>query len=242
MIDPTGTRYTHGTIAWTELFVGDTHLQRDFYAQLFGWRFDECQRARSLAKGNLVGALRPRRDRIRGWVPFIAVDDVDAVHRAVVGASGKIHQDGELEDPFGGRFFVWNGSFRGGAHGLNEAGALAWNEVWTTDQSATVAFYRRVLGWNLREQPGFAGAPYTMFAGRDRPNWTHAGIRLLESSDASLRWMSYFEVASCEQSAAAARRLGAEITMEPTRVAGVGWIATAVDLEGSRFGLMQSGA
>jgi len=242
MIDPKDNRYGHGTIAWTELFVGDANLQRDFYAQLFGWRFDERLRARSLANGKLVAALRPRRDQARGWVPFIAVDHVEDVHRAVVAASGKVHQDGELEDPLGGHFVVWDGRFREGAHGLNEEGGLAWNEVWTTDVPATVAFYRRVLSWNVRAQPGLAGAPYTMFAGRDRPDWTHAGICSLDGSNARSRWMSYFQVASCEASVATARRLGAEITLAATRVAGVGWIASAIDLEGSRFGLMQSGA
>jgi predicted enzyme related to lactoylglutathione lyase len=240
---PENDRYTHGTIAWTELFAGDVHAQRSFYAALFGWSFDETHRARSAANGKVVAALRPRQDALRGWVPFIAVDDVDAVHRAVAEESGKVHAGGELEDPREGRFFVWDGRFvDGAAHGLNEPGGMAWNEVWTPDLPATIAFYRAALGWNLKEQPGFGGAPYTMFAARDRPSWTHAGIRALDRGETRARWMSYFEVTSCEASVEAARRLGAAITMPATRVAGVGWIATAVDREGASFGFMQSGA
>jgi predicted enzyme related to lactoylglutathione lyase len=232
-------RYAHGTIAWTELFAGDAGLQRGFYGELLGWSFDERLRARSRSSGKPVAAIRRRADGLRGWAPCVAVDDVEAVHRAVVEASGRVHQDGELEDPGGGHFFAWDGAYLDGVHGLNAEGGLAWNEVWTSDRAATVAFYRRALGWNLKEQPGFGGAPYLMFAGRDRPTWTHAGIRALERGPT--RWMSYFEVARCEDSVEAARRLGAEITMPATHVPGVGWIATARDLEGSAFGLMQSG-
>jgi predicted enzyme related to lactoylglutathione lyase len=232
--------YTHGTIAFTALFTGDVDRQRDFYGQLLGWQFDAQARAHLPGDRKLVGALQTRSDRQRGWAPFIAVDDVDAVHRAVVASGGKVHQDGELEDPLGGRFVVWDGRFLDGPHGLNEVGGLAWNEVWTPDVDATIAFYRSVLGWNLKAQPGFGGAPYTMFAGRDRPSWTHAGIRALAHERA--RWMSYFEVASCAASVARARELGAAITMAATSVAGVGFIATAVDREGTAFGLMQSEA
>ncbi len=239
-IAPEASRYPHGTIAWTELFTGDPDRQRDFYARLLGWRFDAHHRARSEASGKLVAALRPRHDHLRGWAPFIAVDDAAAVKHEVVAASGEVHATGELEDPQRGRFFVWDGRFLDGAHGLNEPGGLAWNELSTRDVRGAIAFYRRALGWNLKEQPGFGGAPYTMFAGRDRPSWTHAGIRSLEGGDA--RWMSYFEVESCAQTVETARRLGAEITMPATHVAGVGWIATAADLEGSWFGLMQNGA
>ena len=48
----------------------------------------------------------------------------------------------------------------GDSHALNEPGGLAWNEIWTADAAATIAFYRGVIGWNPKEQGG-----YTMFAG-----------------------------------------------------------------------------
>ncbi len=240
MTNPGRARYAHGTIAWTELLAGDAGLQRAFYGALFGWRFDADHRARSAATGKLVAALRPRTDAARGWAPFVAVDDVAAVRRAATAAGGRVHA-GEIEDGAGGRFFAWDGAFLDGPHGLNEEGGLAWNEVWSPHPASTVAFYRSAIGWNLKEQPGFGGAPYTMFAGRDRPDWTHAGIRATARPGEAARWMSYFEVAACERSVEAARRLGAAITMPATRVAGVGWIATALDPEGSWFGLMQTG-
>ena len=53
--------------------------------------------------------------------------------------------------------------------------------------------------------------------------------------------MSYFETADCARRASRAWERVAEITLPPTHVTGVGWLATAVDREGSPFGLMQSG-
>jgi predicted enzyme related to lactoylglutathione lyase len=77
-----------------------------------------------------------------------------------------------------------------------------------------------------------------MFAGRDRPGWTHAGIRPLATGAS---WVSYFEVAHCADTLGAACALGANIAIPATHVPGVGWIAVCVDREGSRFGLMQPG-
>jgi predicted enzyme related to lactoylglutathione lyase len=140
-----------------------------------------------------------------------------------------------------GVFFVWDGAFLDGPHGLNEAGGLSWNEVLTDDAAKTIAFYRQSIGWNIKEQPKSDGPPYAMFAGRDRPSWTHGGIRALPASGPSTQhWMSYFEVPSCEQSVEFARRLGAQITAPAARVPGVGWIATFLDREGSSVGLFQT--
>lgn len=233
-------RYGHGTIAWTELFAGDLERQRHFYGELFGWRFDP--RDRALRDDRLVAALRQDERTFRGWAPGIAVDDVEAVLRATTLAGGTVVEAGVLDDPLGGRFLVWDGNHLDGPHRLDEPGGMAWNESWSSDPTSTTAFYRKVVGWNLKEQPGFGGAPYTMFAGRDRPSWTHAGIRSLDGADPSSRWMSYFEVESCAASVEAARTLGARITLAPTFVPGVGWLATASDLEGSWFGLTQSSA
>jgi predicted enzyme related to lactoylglutathione lyase len=221
------TRYTHGTIAWTELLAGDVPAQRAFYAELFGWRYDERGRARAAATGNPVAAIRGHDDR--GWIPYIAVDDV----AAVIARTGGSSHDGELVDSLGARFAVWDGIARDEPHGLNEVGGLAWNEVWTPDPTATIEFYRRALGWNLKH----AGS-YVMFAARDRPSWTHAGICELDTGPA--RWASYFEVADCAQSVELARSLGATIAIPATHVPNVGWIALAIDREGVRVGLMQS--
>jgi predicted enzyme related to lactoylglutathione lyase len=229
------TKYPHGTIAWTELFAGDVDRQKEFYGTLFGWSFDERGRARSKATGKLVAGLRKGGDAFRGWAPFVAADDPIAGRPA-----SRIDESEARTDPHGARFFAWDGTFLDGEHGLNAEGGLAWNELWTPDVAATIAFYREAFGWNLKEQPGFAGAPYLMFAGRDRPTWTHAGIRSLTKGSA--RWMSYFEVKSCAESVEDARRFGAEITLLSTHVDGVGFIATASDREGTWFGLMQSGA
>jgi predicted enzyme related to lactoylglutathione lyase len=228
-------KYEHGTIAWTELLTGDVARQRAFYASLFGWVFDVEHRARAAESGKVVAALRAGKG---GWAPFIAVDDVSAARQVAFDAGGKAREGGGLEDPSGGVFFLRDGAPLDGADGLNAPGGLAWNEMWSPDVSTSVAFYRAVIGWNLKDAPGFGGATYTMFAGRDRPSWTHAGVRTLGTGPS--RWMSYFEVIDCKHTAELASSLGARVTMPPTNVKGVGWLATFEDLDGNWFGSMQS--
>ena len=150
------------------------------------------------------------------------------------GASGELVELVELVDPLGGRALVWDGRPITAAHRLNAAGGLAWNEVWTPEPARTIDFYRGAIGWNLKTH-----GDYAMFAGRDRPSWTHAGICAL-ADGSSAYWLSYFEVADCAAAVERASELGAAIAQLAMRVPGVGWMATARDPEGTAFGFMQS--
>jgi hypothetical protein len=221
----------HGAIAFTELLARDVAGQRAFYEALFGWQFDDRARAHG-ANGALVAAIRE--NDAHGWIPHVAVDDVAVVARAAIERGASPSPSGELVDPFGAHFVLRDRESFTADHGLNAAGGLAWNEIWTPDLDATLAFYRGAIGWNTKEQGG-----YRMFAGRDRPTWTHGGLR---PHDGRAIWASYFEVEDCRDRARVASELGATLAIEPTRIPGVGWIALAIDREGSRVGLMQSGA
>jgi predicted enzyme related to lactoylglutathione lyase len=43
------------------------------------------------------------------------------------------------------------------------AGTFSWPELATTDQTAGVAFYRALFGWDLNDQPLGPGETYSMF-------------------------------------------------------------------------------
>ncbi len=114
----------NGTIWWNELQTSDEKGAINFYTQLIGWRIFQLSGMDSLKpadesepvytvwmmgwnqaggmmklNGNLVGKLPP------SWVPFIAVDDVDACAQKAITLGGEV-----LQPPFdvanSGRFAI----------------------------------------------------------------------------------------------------------------------------------------
>lgn len=79
----------------------DVARARDFYARVFGWKFEPWgppgfyMVATGEGAPAPLGSLQPRRElapglRLNGFECTIAVDDVDAVARAVAASGGRI--------------------------------------------------------------------------------------------------------------------------------------------------------
>jgi hypothetical protein len=91
--------WSHGQFYWNELRTRDAARARRFYAETVGWSFDESRMPDghgywvAMADGRPVAGLfrlaSPQFDGVpESWIPYLAVDDVDArVAKAVeVGA------------------------------------------------------------------------------------------------------------------------------------------------------------
>mgnify|MGYP001459883224 CR=1 FL=1 len=90
-----------GNVHHFAINADDVTRAREFYVRVFGWRFEAWgppgfyQIAAGGAPGAPRGALQQRRElapglRLNGFECTIAVDDVDAVARAVEAAGGRI--------------------------------------------------------------------------------------------------------------------------------------------------------
>ena len=91
-----------GTIAWTDLTVGDAPALRDFYASVVGWGFtpapmsggyeDYVMTAPGSGTG-VAGVCHARggnADVPPQWLMYVIVDDVDAAAARAVDAGGAI--------------------------------------------------------------------------------------------------------------------------------------------------------
>lgn len=99
----------HGTFYWNELMTRDAEAAKRFYGDALGWTFD----AMAMAMGTYwvakmgakpVGGIFPMSGPDfagvpEHWVPYIAVDDIDARLKKVTGGGGTlIREPFEVED------------------------------------------------------------------------------------------------------------------------------------------------
>jgi predicted enzyme related to lactoylglutathione lyase len=79
----------HGTFCWNELVTHDVERAKNFYAATMGWTFEAMHGPdgstywRAMKDGKGIAGLFPLtgencKDVAEGWMPYIAVDDVDA--------------------------------------------------------------------------------------------------------------------------------------------------------------------
>ncbi len=87
---------------------------------------------------------------------------------------------------------------------------LVWTDLSTPNPQQAGAFYRKVLGWELREEDGMK----LCFAGKSPT----AGIYEMPAFFQKIRmpsfWMSYVQVENAQATAARARELGAKVELE----------------------------
>lgn len=92
-----------GRIVWHDLFTADAHLSQSFYERVAGWSY-LVEHATNFAWGggegdyilsvlsNEAGAgiVEPNMPHLRGWVPYVEVDDVDQAAERCVGLCGRV--------------------------------------------------------------------------------------------------------------------------------------------------------
>jgi predicted enzyme related to lactoylglutathione lyase len=120
---------------------------------------------------------------------------------------------------------------------VDQIGHFAWYELLTTDLAAAGAFYRKVVGWDVKD----ASTPelaYTVLAAGDVPvgglmELPEEGRRL----GATPRWVGYVAVDDMDPTAAQIRRLGGGILVPPTD-SNIGRISVVADPQKATFALV----
>ena len=199
------------------------------------------------------------------WNTYIAVDDADAAAASVHAAGGTTILDpvdagpgGRLAgcaDPRGARFRLWQPRRRLGAQVVNAPGSWNFSDLHTSDPGAAVEFYAPLFGWEFNDvgfatmirRPGYGNhLEATVDPGiRDRqagvtapPGFEDAIAWLVPLADRTAdRWHVSFTVASRDESATLAEKLGARVvSSEDTE-----WTKTALvrDPQGAVFTLSQ---
>jgi predicted enzyme related to lactoylglutathione lyase len=247
-----------GKFVWHDLITDQLSASKRFYGGLLGWTFHEAVRPGGgpytlvLDQGEYVGGMvtlddHPDKEYSR-WLGYLSVADVDSAVTTTLEAGGKtiigprdigsIGRAAAVRDPQGAVL----GLIRS-AHGdpvdqsVMMAGAVAWNELVTSNATQAAGFYERLAGYRPKyEKHGDHEYIILRRGGRLR-----AGVMDRPDERIEPLWLTYFAVSNVEQSARKATELGGEVLVEPAEDIRDGTIAVLRGPEGAVFGVQEIG-
>jgi uncharacterized protein len=251
--------WPQGTPNWVDLGTTDRKAAWEFYQHVFAWTIEDSgdvgeafgHYGTAMQHGLPVaglGELPPGSPMPPAWTTYIAVDDVDAIARAITAAGGtllapamEVGEEGRMaiaQDPTGGVFGIWQAGRHIGANVVNEPNTLCWNELQTRDPQRARAFYTAVFGWSHERVGG--GTDYTVAHLEDGDEGV-GGIGEMDPSlgpDVPPFWLAYFAVPDADQAAGQSHALGATVLSGPFD-SPYGRMAVITDPRGAVFAVLQ---
>jgi hypothetical protein len=164
--------------------------------------------------GKMVAAASSLQDGGHpSWTTYVCTPDAQESAKKVAEAGGQVmvqpfdvFNSGRMaifQDAGGAFFAVWEPKEHQGAELANEPGSFCWTELTTRDVDKAKAFYPRVFGWGIKDNPG-----YTEFTVNDR---SIAGMLKMGDNfppEVPPHWVVYFAVEDADATAAKAQELG----------------------------------
>jgi predicted enzyme related to lactoylglutathione lyase len=247
------TPHLPGKFVWYEYASPDEKQARAFYEPLLNWHVEKVPMGAEpyplimLGEDGIGGLTASAKGERAHWISYLSVDDVDARHAKALAAGGKssmpptdfapVGRGAAITDPAGAPISLWK-SVNGDRVDQAEAavGDWVWNELWTPDPTAALAFYKNVFGFGHDSMP-MPGGEYLMLKSADGKS--RAGITP-GRPEAPPLWLPYLKVADCDATVAKAQSLGARaVLMPPTDIPGVGRFAILEDNQGAAIAVIK---
>jgi predicted enzyme related to lactoylglutathione lyase len=249
------TEYTPGTFSWTDLSTTDQDAAKKFYAELFGWTYDDNPVGDgsfySMAKidDKYVAAItgQPEQQREAGappmWNSYVTVESADDTVTRARELDAGVHADAfevmdagrmaVIQDPQGAYFLIWEPEGHIGAGLVNAPGALCWNELSTSDVDGASKFYSELFDWTVTPFEGME-TPYSTIANSDGHG--NGGIRPTMPPESPSFWLAYFGVEDLDSALSKVGELSGNVLVGSTDI-GMAKIAVAQDPQGAVFAL-----
>ena len=248
--------YPEGRPCWVDLLAHQQEAAMEYYAKLFGWKYDVSPPEHggyALAKvGTLIvaGIGRPpggsNPHAAAFWTTYLAADDVGAVtERATgfgasillqpmsVGYAGKM---AVLADPTGAVIGLWEAGEHPGAQLTGMHSTMAWHELQTRDTTAARGFYLSAFEYELDRIEG-PEVDYTMLTIGDEPVAAITAMPPDLPPQVPAHWLGYFAVIDVNDACAAAERHGGGVLRGPFD-SPYGRFAVVLDPFGAMFALI----
>jgi predicted enzyme related to lactoylglutathione lyase len=120
---------------------------------------------------------------------------------------------------------------------LEDQGKFCWHELMTSDQTAAAGFYSQLFGWQFEKSPNPAHN-YTLIKVGGQP----VGGMMDQPPQCKAMapaWGLYVNVASADETAAKARKLGGKVFAGPQDIPDIGRFAVLQDPQGAVFMILQ---
>jgi predicted enzyme related to lactoylglutathione lyase len=248
------TPHLPGKFVWFEHVSNDTARARAFYEPLFGWHAEAMpmgeQTYHMLMNGEHgIGGLRSAEAGVPShWIGYLSVADVDASFKAALANGAQallpptdfapMGRGAGLADPSGAAFCLWHGNNGDAPDADVPVGGWVWNELWTPDVKASLAFYERVFGYSHDAMDMGPQGTYYILKSADGKG--RAGAMQSTGSAAPPMWLPYVHVNDCDATASQAQTLGArQIVVPPTDIPGVGRFAVLLDPLGAALAMLK---
>ncbi|MGW4804864.1 VOC family protein [Kitasatospora sp. NPDC004272] len=250
------TPYATGTPCWVDLMAKDQQAALDFYRDLLGWQgapgpaefggYAVCE-----LDGRAVAGIGPTMapegmpEPPTVWTSYLASTDAQATQDAIVAAGGTLlvpaMDVGDLgrmlvaADPQGAVFGVWQPGEFFGARVVNEAGALTWNELHTSDVPAATAFYGEAFGIEIEPLDGADSYWELRVGGR-----AVGGVTLLANDPPGTpaHWLTYFAVDDVDSTVDALVKRGGTVLAPPFDMM-AGRMTVVADPQGAPFAMIR---
>ena len=246
--------YAPGSFCWAELATSDAAGATKFYSEMFGWSVNAIPFPGGVynmmqVDGNdaaaIVGGMP---GRPTAWAVYFSVASADNSAAKVAELGGKIAAGpfdvmahGRMavaQDPQGAFFSVWQPAGHIGATYGGPLGQVVWPELTTPEPASAVAFYDGLFGWKTKPETGVESAQYVEFI-NDAASF--AGLMPMRGDEwkgVPPHWMIYITVANCDEHAAKATGLGANVCVPPTDIPNVGRFSVITDPQGAVFSII----
>jgi predicted enzyme related to lactoylglutathione lyase len=251
------TSYTPGTPCWVDLGTPDIEAAAKFYAGLFGWSVEEGENSeqtggyrQATLRGKPVAGVMPlmQEGQPPAWSSYVSVEDADATAAKVREAGGNVLAEpmdvmelGRMAifaDPTGAVFGIWQPGTFVGAELVNEANALAWNELNTRDVDAAKTFYTAVFGLGYEDMEVENVGTYTMLKVGEDTVGGMLDITGRVPDEVPANWLAYFAVEDTDATLAKLEELGGSINMGPVDIV-AGRFAVVSDPFGAVFAVIK---
>ncbi|MCB8836504.1 VOC family protein [Aurantimonas sp. VKM B-3413] len=250
----------HGRFVWYELMTTDAGRASAFYGEVVGWQARDSGMSGMTytlfsAGGRDAGGMMTLGDDMlaagarRGWIGYVAVEDVDASAGSFAEKGGRVHR-APADIPGVGRFAIVadpHGAvlalFEPGGNGdgpppQGTIGHAGWRELMAGDLETAFAFYAEQFGWQKAEAVDMgAMGIYQTFA----PRSGGPAIGGMMTKPASLPmpyWGYYFQVEAIDAALARVTKAGGTVVNGPHEVPGGSWIVQCLDPVGAFFALV----
>lgn len=245
-----------GQFVWHQLNTTDPAAAKQFYGDLLGWSYEDADMEDmtytmfGLSGENFGGIMQlmAPEGTPSHWIPYIAVDDVDASAKQVKQLGGQLYFGPDdipnvgrfalVADPQGAAFQLFKPSGGGEmpeSSAQTPAGAVAWEELLTSDPDAGLAFYGKIFGWTSEKMP-MGDMDYYLIK-RDGKN-VGGAMQRPDTMPVSA-WNVYFEVAGVDAAYAKVTELGGTTYTGIMPVPGTGRLAAVADPTGAMFSIIQ---
>jgi predicted enzyme related to lactoylglutathione lyase len=243
---------TTASFVWFDYVTPDVAKAQGFFGELFNWKTQQIPLPHGtytmiMLGDQGIGGYTPTpagAPPIGHWVSSLRVEDAAASCEKITSLGGKVLKppskvgefgiDAIVADPQGGVFALFQPANPTSGDYKDVPGAWCWNELASHDPVKAVGFYTQLGFTEEKMEMGEMGTYYVLNSG-GKPR---AGAMKTPMPDAPQAWMPYVQVTSVDDVVAKAAKLGAQITLPPSDVTGVGRLAIFTDPQGGWLGVL----